>query len=51
MKALDTLFAQVMRQGAGFGEFKGSVFFAGDESKAKDTVKALSRASASTPAA
>ena len=41
VKAFNTLFAQVMHEGAGFGEFKGSVFFAGDEPKAKDTVKAL----------
>ena len=41
VKAFNTLFAQVMHQGAGFGGAKGTVFFAGDEPKAKDTVKAL----------
>ena len=41
VKAFNTLFAQVMHQGAGFGDAKGSVFFAGDEAKAKDTVQAL----------
>jgi predicted dinucleotide-binding enzyme len=41
VKAFNTLFAQVMHEGAGFGDAKGSVFFAGDEAKAKDTVQAL----------
>jgi predicted dinucleotide-binding enzyme len=41
VKAFNTLFAQVIHEGAGFGEFKGSVFFAGDVPMAKTTVKAL----------
>jgi len=43
VKAFNTIFAQVLAQGAEFGNQKAPAFVAADDARAKDTVKALAQ--------
>lgn len=43
VKAFNTIFAQVLTEGADFGDQKASVFIAADETRAKETVTTLAQ--------